>query len=112
MFDCKKTHQYLFFVILILGVVNCSNKATQGVPDFDEICQIYKNIVNQPISDDKKYIMIVEQINKEFLVFFNKDFINVLQSDPEQRYLLLKQVSERDGIGAWKCKAIYFYYKN
>ena len=100
-------------LILAFAVTACDRSANaQGATDYDKLCQIYGDIVQQPMDLSMKEMKITEQVLKEFPSFFEKNFVHISKADPDQRYQFIKQLAEEETDKTWDCEVMRSYYAN
>lgn len=100
-------------LILALALTGCDGTANaQGATDYGKLCQIYADIVQQPIDLSMKEMKIIERVQKEFPDFFAKDFVHISKADPDRRYQFIKEVAEEEIKKAWDCDVMRSYYAN
>jgi hypothetical protein len=98
---------FLFFAVACNG-----SSKTEEITDYDKLCQIYKDVVQQPIDLSVKEMKITERVQKELPRFFKTNFVNIIKADAGQRYQFIKQLAEAETKNKWECEAIQSYYAN
>jgi hypothetical protein len=103
----------VFFLGLFLFAVACNGSPkTEEITDYDKLCQIYKDVVQQPIDLSVKEMKITESVQKELPGFFNANFVNIIKADAGQRYKFIKQLAEAETKSKWECEVMQSYYAN
>ncbi len=105
MFNSKKIVHLSFFILILLSLVGC-----RGNDDYQQLCLIYKGIVDQKIDLSTKEGMITEKISQIYPDFFNKNFIYIMEADSDKRYGYIKKIVEEETKQHWECKTIKRYY--
>lgn len=94
-------------------VISCnSNTGSLENSTFDHLCRIYEDIVLQPIDLNMKEMKITERIQKELPVFFEKNYAQLVSSDPDFRYKFIKRMADIKTKNTWKCESMRSYYAN
>ena len=63
------------FILVVLGAACDTSSTTQAVSDFDKLCKIYEETVNDQSSQTKKFMLLTEKIkkrNSEYLCALSK----------------------------------------
>ncbi|KPJ94066.1 MAG: hypothetical protein AMJ53_06010 [Gammaproteobacteria bacterium SG8_11] len=103
--------QAIFLLIIFFFAVACNGSAESGGnSDYDKLCQIYKDITQQPIDLSEKEMKITERVQKELPQFFEANFVNIVKADAGQRYQFIKQLAEAETKNKWDCEAMRSYY--
>ena len=85
---------------------------SQSATDYDKLCQIFKDVVQEPIDLRMKEVKILERVQKELPDFFNANFVHITKAKPDMRYQFIKQLAEQETKKPWDCETIKSYYAN
>jgi hypothetical protein len=105
----KKSYLLLFLALVSISIFSCTRNAADN--GFDQICQIYTNILTNPsnksLSKDKKMGLIYKGIHETVT---SKTALNAYETfmaaNPKTRYSLLKEMAENELKHSWECKII------
>jgi len=101
----------LFLSTLSFLMISCQD-TNHNPATYNKLCQIYKEVVSQPVDLGIKEAKIVERVQKEFPNFFNDNFYYISTADPDRRYALIKRLAEEVSKNEWKCEIMKSYYEN
>ncbi len=78
-----------FFISSFL--ISCESSASgKVVSTYDQLCQIYKEVVSRPVELSEKEGTLVQRVQNELPDFFNKYFAHIFITDADQRYSIIK----------------------
>ena len=100
-----------FGILSFVVACNNSNEARDN-STFNHLCQIYENIVKQPIALNMKEMKITESVQKELPDFFEKSFSRLVSADPDFRYKFIKRLADEKTDNTWECDSMRHYYEN
>jgi len=100
-----------FFISTLL--ISCESSASgKAVSKYDQLCQIYKEVVSRPVELRVKEGTLVQRVQNELPDFFNRYFVHIFQTDADQRYSIIKKLAEAELKSEWSCKVMKSYYDN
>jgi len=103
----------VFSIGFLSIVISCTNNTGPlENSTFDRLCQIYEDVVQQPIDLNMKEMKITERIQKELPAFFEKSYAQLVSSDPDFRYNFIKRMADMKTKNTWECESMRAYYAN
>ena len=102
-------------LISIIGflLISCeSSDSSHAASKYDQLCQIYQEVVSRPVELRMKEATLVKRVQNELPDFFNKDFVYIFQADADQRYPFIKRLAEEELKSEWTCEVMRSYYDN
>ncbi|MGD8785760.1 MAG: hypothetical protein PVG75_15045 [Thioalkalispiraceae bacterium] len=97
----------IYLIIFLFLITACSSQTGP----YYKLCDIYAEIIDQPVSLTIKEGRIAEAVQKEFPDFFEQNFIYIMQVDKKERYTALKSSIEQSTKKSWDCEIIQLYYE-
>ena len=79
---------------------------------YDELCGIYKNIVNKSVNLSEKEMKLTENVQDKLPALFNQLFVHIIISNADSRYRLIQQYAKQQNNITWECEAARLYYVN
>ena len=102
----------LVLTCMVLLCMACEKmSANQGQTDYDKLCTIYEEIVQQSIEAEAKEIKLVVEIEKQLPVFFKQHYVHLINTARNRTYGLIKQVAESNNVKDWECPVMKTYYE-
>ncbi|HED17842.1 MAG TPA: hypothetical protein ENI64_13640 [Gammaproteobacteria bacterium] len=100
-----------FFISILL--ISCESSASgKAVSKYDQLCQIYKEVVSMPVELRVKEGTLVQRVQNELPDFFNKNYTYIARADADQRYPFIKKLAEEELKSKWSCEVMQSYYDN
>lgn len=80
--------------------------------DYQKLCDIYKNIVDQPLDLTSKEMNLTDNVKNKLPKLFNDLFIHIIRTNADSRYQLIKQYAKQQNDIIWECEIARLYYTN
>ncbi|MGD8569794.1 MAG: hypothetical protein PVJ39_17035 [Gammaproteobacteria bacterium] len=96
-------------VVLLLFVGCDSSPSAQAQSDFDKLCKIYEETLQNPTSHIMQAVEITERAEKEVpnIAVHVENIANVNAKDADP---LFKKIAEKQTKKSWDCKAMKEFY--
>ena len=104
----------IFRIIIIFILASCGaacdiSPSTQAVSDYDKLCKIYTEIVNDQSSQTKKFSLLTERIRKEIPDIYVL-YQNAALVDQKDKYQFYKEAAKKATNRPWECAVMKSYY--
>lgn len=101
----------ILICLAVFSMVSCARAEKRADNGFDQICQIYKQVLTDPShksqTQGKKMIVIYKRIHKTVTSKFALNaFDSFMTADPKTRYGALKKIAEYELKHSWDCPII------
>jgi len=94
-----------------LLLISCESPvSSQAISDYDQLCQIYREVVSRPVELRMKEAALVQRVQSELPDFFNKNFTYIVKADADQRYRFIKRLADEKLKRVWTCDVMKSYY--